>query len=120
MLYTVIIVLIAIICLLLILAVLLQSGDGNGMAAMGAGASAQMMGSRRASDILSKSTTVLGSSFLILCIVANFAIDKQDVSKSTIQSTVPGMTTAPAASDIAQPSETGSALPAEDGQQQEN
>lgn len=115
MLYTIIVVLIALICLLLILTVLLQSSDGNGMAAMGGGASSQMMGTRRASDILSKSTTVLGGAFLVLCVIANFAIDKEETGKSTIQSTVPGMTTAPA--NLGQPSETESALPAEGDQQ---
>jgi len=113
MLYTIIVVLIALICLFLTLAVLLQSGDGNGMSAMAGGSSSQMMGSRRTSDILSKSTTVLGAAFLILCVVANFAIDKQDVGRSAVQSTMPAMNTAPA--DIAAPSQSESALPAEDG-----
>jgi preprotein translocase subunit SecG len=113
MLYTILVVLIALSCLLLILAVLLQSGDGNGMSAMAGGSSSQMMGSRRTSDILSKSTTVLGTAFLILCVVANFAIDKKQVGRSAVQSTMPAMNTAPA--DLGAPSQSESALPAEDG-----
>lgn len=113
MLYTIIVVIIALIALLLTLTVLLQNSDGSGMNAMVGGASAQMMGSRRASDILSKSTTVLGTSFLVLCVVANFAIDKgEKVGRSAVQSTVPAMQ-APA--DFSQPTQTAPAVPAEDG-----
>ncbi|TNE68764.1 preprotein translocase subunit SecG [bacterium] len=113
MLYTIIVILIAIVCLLLTLVVLLQNSDGSGMNAMVGGASAQMMGTRRTSDILSKSTTVLGTAFLVLCVVANFAIDKQAPSAiPAVQSTVPAMS-APA--DFSQPAESAPAVPAEDG-----
>lgn len=110
MIYTIIVVIIAIICLLLTFAVLLQSGDGNGLSGIAStGSSTQMMGSRRTSDLLSKATTYLGSAFLVLCILANFAIDHQAPTQSTIQQQAPINTNFQ--NDFNLPSETESALP---------
>ena len=108
--YTFIVILISLICLLLTLTILLQSGDGNGLSGMAGASSSQMMGSRRTSDLLSKSTTVLGIAFMSLCFLANFAIDKKDVARSAVQSTAPALDNP---IDFSQPSESGSALPAD-------
>lgn len=107
MLYNIIVALIAIICLLLILVVLLQSGQGQGISGMGGGSAlggGGGLGARRTADLLSKSTSVLGGIFLVLCVLANFAIDRSTVNRSILQD---GGVTAP----IESPSQTPSAVP---------
>lgn len=113
MLYTLIITLIVIVCILLTLVVLLQSGQGQGLsgglAAMGS--ASQMIGARRTADILSKATTYLGGSLMVLCVLANFFIEGK-TSRSVVQSA--GTTTqAPAANapSTNAPAETPSAIP---------
>ncbi len=108
MIYTLIVVIVSIICLLLTISVLLQSGDGGGLSGIAAGGSAtQMMGQRRTADFLSKATSILGGSFLVLCLVANFFIERGGQSKSTIQQDAAA--TAPA--NLNMPSKTQSAVP---------
>lgn len=89
MLYNILVVVIAIICALLILVVLLQNGQGGGVSGMGGagaiGGGHGGLGARRTADLLSKSTSVLGGTFLVLCILANFAIDRQEVDRSILQ-----------------------------------
>ena len=89
MLYNLIIVVITIICALLTLVVLLQNGQGQGLSGIGGGggvdARAGGLGARRTADLLSKATSILGGTFLILCIFANFAIDRQGQSNSILQ-----------------------------------
>lgn len=87
MLYTVIVSLIVIICVLLTIVVLLQSGQGEGLSGGLAGGAmgSQVMGARKTADLLSKSTTVLASAFLVLCVVANFAIDRTEIRSSAVQ-----------------------------------
>src|SRR5690554_1239605 len=88
MLYNIIVVLIAIICALLILVVLLQSGQGQGISGMGGGSAlggGGGLGARRTADLLSKATSVLGTIFLVLCVLANFAIDRGEVNRSILQ-----------------------------------
>ncbi|MDI6401859.1 preprotein translocase subunit SecG [Balneolaceae bacterium ANBcel3] len=90
MLYTLTIILITIIAVLMVIVVLLQSGQGQGLSGGiagggGIGGGGNMMGARRTADFLSKSTTVLASIFLTLCVLANFFIDQETVSQSTIQ-----------------------------------
>ena len=103
MLYNIIIVIITIICALLTLVVLLQNGQGQGLSGIGGGggldAGAGGLGARRTADLLSKATSVLGGAFLILCIVANFAIDRQQQSNSILQQGAP-------LNDIGVPSQT--------------
>lgn len=113
--YTFIVIVITIICALLTLVVLLQSGDGNGISAMGAGASTQMMGTRRTSDILSKSTTYLATAFLTLCVIANFFIVDDTPQRSVIQSNAPLAVPSelPTSGNATQPSQSNSALPTE-------
>lgn len=89
MLYNILIAIITIICVLLILVVLLQSGQGDGLAGMGGGGGglggSSGLGARRTADLLSKATSIFGGSFLVLCILANFAIDRGSVSRSVLQ-----------------------------------
>lgn len=88
MLYGIIIAIITLIAFLLTVVILLQSGQGEGLsgglAAQG-GPAGQMMGVRRTADILSKTTSILGTSFLVLCVLANFFIDRGEVKRSAIQ-----------------------------------
>lgn len=87
MLYTIILATITIICILLVIVVLLQPGQGQGLAGGIAGgmAGGGGLGARRTADLLSKSTSVLGGSLLVLCVLANFAIDRGGASESAVQ-----------------------------------
>jgi preprotein translocase subunit SecG len=108
MLYNIIIVVITIICALLTLVVLLQNGQGQGLSGIGGGggldAGAGGLGARRTADLLSKATTILGGAFLVLCVLANFAIDRQTQANSVLQQYAP-------LNDISAPSNTQSAVP---------
>jgi preprotein translocase subunit SecG len=107
MLYNIIIAVITIICVLLTLVILLQNGQGEGIAGIGGGggldAGAGGLGARRTADLLSKSTSILGGAFLVLSILANFAIDRQQPTNSILQQG--------SINDIAAPSNTQSAVP---------
>ncbi|MDA0671492.1 MAG: preprotein translocase subunit SecG [Bacteroidetes bacterium] len=89
MLYGIILGVIVLVCVLLIIVVLLQPGQKQGLSG---GLAAGMtggggMGARRTADLLSKSTTVLASIFLGLCVLANFAIDRGgQATQSAVQS----------------------------------
>lgn len=115
MLYTLTIVLITIIAVLMVFVVLLQSGQGSGLSGgIGGGGGlaggGNMMGARRTADFLSKSTTVLATVFLTLCVLANFFIDQETVTQSTIQQQgFPGQV-----DDFSLPAETVPALPMDD------
>ncbi|HET6527969.1 MAG TPA: preprotein translocase subunit SecG, partial [Balneolaceae bacterium] len=43
------------------------------------------LGARRTADLLSKSTTVLGTALLALCLLANFAIERGGPTESAVQ-----------------------------------
>lgn len=104
--YTFIIILITLIAILLILTVLLQSGQGQGLSGGIAGnmAANSVMGARRTSDFLSKSTTYLGTTFLVLCLASNYFIDRQTTGGSIITG---------AAVNAPAPISTPSAIPAD-------
>ncbi|HCD51213.1 MAG TPA: preprotein translocase subunit SecG [Balneolaceae bacterium] len=107
MLYTIIIVLITIICALLTLVILLQNGQGEGLSGMGGGAAmggSAGLGARRTADILSKSTSILGGAFLVLCVLANFFISRPQQSNSVLQQGAP-------VNNIDVPSQTPTAVP---------
>lgn len=115
MLYSIIVTFIVIICVLLTIVVLLQPGQGEGLSGglaggMG-GQGGPNMGARRTADFLSKSTAILGGAFLVLCVLANFAINRGDQTQSTIQQS--GATSAPAEQniDFDNPSQSPSAVP---------
>jgi len=108
MLYGIILSLIVLLSFLLILVVLLQPGQREGLSG---GLAAGMtggggLGARRTADLLSKSTTYLAAAFLALSVVANFAIDRQQPTRSAIQQSVlPGSTPVQAPAPVAQPTE---------------
>ena len=110
MLYGIILSLIVLIAFLLILVVLLQPGQREGLSG---GLAAGMtggggLGARRTADLLSKSTTYLAAAFLALSVVANFAIDRQQPTRSAIQQSVlPGSAPvqAPAPLPVSEPTE---------------
>lgn len=88
MLYTIILTVILIICVLLTIVILLQPGQGGGIGGGLAGGSLSGgagLGARRTADLLSKSTTVLATALLVLCVVANFAISREGNTGSAIQ-----------------------------------
>lgn len=110
MLYNILIAVITLICALLTLVILLQNGQGQGLSGIGGGGGSlggnAGLGARRTADLLSKSTSILGGAFLVLCVLANFAIDRQGATptNSILQSGAP-------LEDISAPSETQSAVP---------
>ncbi|MDR9418262.1 preprotein translocase subunit SecG [Gracilimonas sp.] len=115
MLYNIIVGVIAVICFLLIVVVLLQPGQGQGISGMGgAGAigGGGGLGARRTADLLSKSTSILAALFLSLCVLANFAIEREGASRSILQEGAPGLET-----PIENPSESQPAIPQTQGQQ---
>lgn len=93
MLYNILVVVITLICALLILVVLLQNGQGSGLSGIAGGGGGGALGgnsglgARRTADLLSKATAVFGGAFLILCVLANFAIDRQGIgpNRSVLQ-----------------------------------
>tara|TARA_R110000868_G_scaffold259361_13_gene517497 strand:+ start:7272 stop:7661 length:390 start_codon:yes stop_codon:yes gene_type:complete len=110
MLYNIIIAVITLICALLTLVILLQNGQGQGLSGIGGGGGSlggnAGLGARRTADLLSKATSILGGAFLVLCVLANFAIDRQGntPTNSVLQQGAP-------TGDIAAPSQTQSAVP---------
>jgi preprotein translocase subunit SecG len=109
--YYIIVVLITLIAILMTTAVLLQSGQGSGLSggiAGNAAGAAGAVGSRRTADFLSKATSVLGGSFLVLCLVANFFIDRSSTTRSAVQQSTFEM---PASNTFGQPSESPAAIP---------
>lgn len=87
MLYNIILLLIIIVCVLLTIVVLLQPGQGQGLSGGLAGGmqGGAGLGARRTADLLSKATSVLGGALLVLSVLANFAIDRGDVTESAVQ-----------------------------------
>lgn len=108
MLYSIILAIILIICILLTIVVLLQPGQNQGMGAGFAGGSLSGgagLGARRTADLLSKSTTVLATALLVLCVLANFAINRGGPTQSVVQKNQPVQ------QPLNVPSQTKSAVP---------
>lgn len=113
MLYTIIIALIVLICILLTIVILLQPGQGSGLTgglAAGSLSGGGGIGARRTADLLSKSTTVLGTALLVLCVLANFAIERGGASRSAVQQSGMEQPATPGGG-LENPSETPSAVP---------
>lgn len=94
MLHTIVVILTILVSILLILVVLMQSSKGSGLAgAFGIGIGAQqVLGVRRTADILSRTTTYLAATFMILCVIAEFttrAKKEKEPEESIIQRTAP-------------------------------
>lgn len=86
MLFTILIVVITLIAILLVMFVLLQSGKGGGLSGMASGgATRQVLGARQAPDVLEKATWTLATIFIVLCLLTNFAIDRDGQQESIIQ-----------------------------------
>ena len=112
MLYYSILALIVLICILLTIVILLQPGKGSGLSGGIAGGSLSGgagLGARRTADLLSKSTTVLGTALLVLCVLANFAIDRGGTTESAVQQS--GTEQPMQQNNLNNPSETPSAVP---------
>ena len=112
MLYNIIISVIILISFLLILVILLQPGQKEGLsgglaAGMVGGAG---MGARRTADLLSSTTSILATAFLVLSVLANFAIDTNTTGGSTLQER--GINSLPQTeTDFSVPTESESAVP---------
>lgn len=109
--YTLIVILITLIAILMTIAVLMQSGQGSGLSGGLAGNAAGatgMVGQRRTADFLSKATSVMGGTFLALCLVANFFIDRSTTTQSAVQQRGIEM---PVNRDLQQPAQSPAAIP---------
>jgi len=87
--YSLIMVLILIVCVLLVLTVLVQNSKGGGLASSFS-SSNQIMGVRKTTNFLDKSTWFLAGSLLVLCFLAAGAIDRESVEgkKSSIENEI--------------------------------
>ncbi|KPK87602.1 MAG: preprotein translocase subunit SecG [Bacteroides sp. SM23_62_1] len=83
--YVLISVIVLIICVLLILIVLVQNSKGGGLAANFQG-STQIMGVRRTTDFLEKSTWTLAVALMLLCVLGSIVIPRaQEQERSVIE-----------------------------------
>lgn len=99
--FTLIVILIAILAILITLVVLVQSGKGGGLAGVAAGsATSQVLGARQAPDVLEKATWTFAALFIVLCILSNFFIDRDQVQESVIQQRAQQEQTAPPAQPV--------------------
>lgn len=77
--FTALVIFIAIIGVIMTGVVLMQSGQGGGLAGIASGgATRDVLGSRRAPDLLEKATWILAGIFIALCILSNFAIGEEE------------------------------------------
>ena len=109
--YTLLVMLEIIISVLLIIVILLQNSKGGGLtSSLGGGNIGTVFGVRRASDFLSKATSYLAGSFIILALVINlfFLPGKGKTSESVIQS---GQSTSVPAPQIPNQSQPAQQLP---------
>lgn len=107
--------------MLLTIVILLQPGQGSGLSGGIAGGSLSGgagLGARRTADLLSKSTTVLASALLVLCVLANFAIDAGGTPESAVQQSGVEQP-AQQGGGLENPAETPSAVPELPQQQQQ-
>lgn len=96
-------VLIIAVCVLLVLAVLIQNPKGGGLSASFGGMGNQVMGARKATDFIEKSTWTLVVALLVLSLVSGIFMPKKgtvEVQKSELEDKVnqtnfPLPTTAP-------------------------
>ncbi|PEN14556.1 preprotein translocase subunit SecG [Longibacter salinarum] len=77
--FTALVVFIAIIGVIMTGVILMQSGQGGGLAGIASGgATRDVLGSRRAPDLLERGTWILAGIFIALCILSNFAIGEEE------------------------------------------
>ena len=84
--YTVFSIIIIIISILLVLIVLIQNPKGGGLSStFGGGAGNQIMGAKKTTDFLEKSTWTLAIVLISLSLLSNFAIPRQKNQNSSIK-----------------------------------
>jgi len=86
--FSILVILDIIICILLMIVILMQSSKGGGLAgSFGGSAVGTVFGVRRTADFLSRSTTILATIFIVLCMVINifFLPGKKTSNESIIQ-----------------------------------
>lgn len=81
--YTLIIILILIVCVLLSAIVLIQNPKGGGVSASFSGASQQLFGASRSSDVVEKTTWTLAILLLVFCLATTFFIERGVVNAET-------------------------------------
>ena len=82
--YTVFAILIIITSILLVLVVLVQNPKGGGLSSsFGGGAGNQIMGAKKTTDFLEKTTWTLAIILIVLSLVSNFAIPRQNSEEAT-------------------------------------
>ena len=81
--YTVFAILITITSILLVLVVLVQNPKGGGLSSsFGGGAGNQIMGAKKTTDFLEKATWTLAGALIVLSLISNFAIPRQNTEES--------------------------------------
>jgi len=86
--YVFLTILIIAVCVLLVLAVLIQNPKGGGLSATFGGMGNQVMGARKATDFIEKSTWTLVVSLLVLSLVSGIFMPKQgdsEIQKSELE-----------------------------------
>jgi preprotein translocase subunit SecG len=110
--YIVITVLIILVCLFLILVVLVQNPKGSGLAAGFTTIGNQVMGARKATDVMEKATWYSVIALLVLSLTSGFFIPKENRGKKEkqkseiedkINTTVPALPDVPAPADNPEP-----------------
>jgi preprotein translocase subunit SecG len=81
--YLLISIIVLIICVLLILIVLVQNSKGGGLAANFQG-STQIMGVRRTTDFLEKSTWTMAVALMLLCIIGSIVIPRGEKQERSV------------------------------------
>ena len=77
-------ILIILVCVLLGLVVLIQNPKGGGLNASFGGVGQQLLGARRSTDVVEKSTWGFAAALLILCFSTAFFIDKKTTKKDVL------------------------------------
>ena len=81
--YTVFAILIIITSILLVLVVLVQNPKGGGLSSsFGGGSGNQIMGAKKTTDFLEKATWTLAILLIVLSLISNFAIPRQNTEES--------------------------------------
>ena len=84
--YTIFATLIIICSVLLVLIILVQNPKGGGLSSSFGGGASQMMGVKKTTDFLEKSTLTLAITMIELILVSNFSIDRGTGSTKVIGS----------------------------------
>ena len=76
-------ILIIICALLLVLIILIQNPKGGGLSSSFGGGANQMMGVKKTTDFLEKATWTLAITLIVLSLISNFAIPRQNTEEAT-------------------------------------